>query len=64
GLGDLPSEFIGKDDGVNRLGSFMGAMGQSDPDMTGGPPQMDDGDLLTAKQYGMRIVGVVEKLRN
>ena len=29
GTGDLPSHYFGKSDGVNRLGSFLGLMGQS-----------------------------------
>jgi NAD(P)H dehydrogenase (quinone) len=53
--GDLPSVYFGKDDGVNRLGSFLGVMGQSSLDMSGKPPELDPGDRLTAEKYGQRI---------
>jgi len=55
GPGDLPSNYFGKDDGVNRLGSFMGVMGQTMLDMSGKPPEVDPGDALTAEKYGERI---------
>lgn len=55
GAGDMPSAYFGKDDNVNRLGSFLGLMGQSDLDMSGAPATLDPGDRLTAVQYGQRI---------
>lgn len=55
GPGDLPSHYQGKDDGVNRLGAFMGVMGQSALDMSGKPPEVHPGDALTAEKYGERI---------
>ena len=54
-VGDLPSSYQGKDDGVNRLGGFMGVMGQAALDMSGKPPEIDNGDRLTAERYGERI---------
>ena len=54
-IGDLPSSYQGKDDGVNRLGGFLGVMGQSALDMSGKPPEVDPGDALTAERYGERI---------
>jgi NAD(P)H dehydrogenase (quinone) len=55
GVGDFPSQYVGKDDGVNRLGSFLGVMGQTTPDMSGAPAVVESGDRLTALQYGQRI---------
>ena len=54
-VGDLPSSYQGKNDGVNRLGGFMGVMGQSALDMSGKPPEVDPGDALTAERYGERV---------
>ncbi|NJM17612.1 MAG: flavodoxin family protein [Richelia sp. SL_2_1] len=54
-IGDLPSNYFGKDDGVNRLGAFIGVMGQSAIDMSGKPPEIEPGDALTAQRYGERI---------
>ncbi|MGB3755232.1 MAG: flavodoxin family protein [Rivularia sp. (in: cyanobacteria)] len=54
-VGDLPSSYQGKDDGVNRLGGFMGVMGQAALDMSGKPPEIDSGDRLTAERYGERV---------
>ncbi|MEO1294625.1 MAG: flavodoxin family protein [Cyanobacteria bacterium J06636_16] len=64
GAADLPSPYIGKDDGVNRLGSFLGVMGYSPLDMSGGEPQMDKGDRLTAHQYGQRVAAITQKLKS
>jgi NAD(P)H dehydrogenase (quinone) len=41
--------------GVNRLGSFLGVMGQSPLDMSGKEPVLDSGDRLTAEKFGVRI---------
>jgi len=40
---------------VNRLGAYMGVMGQSIPDMSGAPAENDPGDQKTSEQYGERI---------
>ncbi|MBD2462717.1 NAD(P)H-dependent oxidoreductase [Oscillatoria sp. FACHB-1407] len=56
GVGDLPSNYLGKTDGLNRLGSFLGVMGHSPLDMSGAPAELDPGDRLTAEVYGKRIV--------
>ncbi|MBD0336635.1 MAG: flavodoxin family protein [Cyanobacteria bacterium Co-bin13] len=55
GAGDLPSHYIGKTDGVNRLGSFLGIMGQSPMTMGQAEAALDSGDRLTALSYGQRI---------
>uniref|UniRef100_A0A832M422 Flavodoxin family protein n=1 Tax=Oscillatoriales cyanobacterium SpSt-402 TaxID=2282168 RepID=A0A832M422_9CYAN len=54
GAGDLPSQYFGKQDGINRLGSFLGIMGQS-PMSSGGEAALESGDLITAESYGRRI---------
>ena len=58
---DMPSHYIGKDDGVNRLGSFMGVMGQSSLDMSGAPAVVDEGDRLTAMNFGRRMSEAVQR---
>ncbi|NJL10026.1 MAG: flavodoxin family protein [Calothrix sp. SM1_7_51] len=55
GVGDLSSQYAGKSDGLNRLGSFLGVMGQSQMIMDGAQPALDAGDRLTAEKYGERI---------
>jgi NAD(P)H dehydrogenase (quinone) len=55
GVGDLPSNYLGKTDGLNRLGSFLGVMGHSPMDMSGAPAEIDPGDRITAEAYGQRI---------
>ena len=40
---------------VNRLGSYLGVMGQSAVDMSGAPATLDPGDQKTSELYGERI---------
>jgi NAD(P)H dehydrogenase (quinone) len=48
--------------GVNRLGSFLGVMGQTTPDFSGTTTaQLDPGDRLTAEAYGKRIAEAVQR---
>jgi NAD(P)H dehydrogenase (quinone) len=49
------TDYSGSTEGVNRLGSYMGVMGQAFPDMSGNPPQIHAGDALTAERYGKRF---------
>ena len=56
-----PADMPNPDTGVNRLGTFMGVMGQSNLDMSGGSAQVDSGDLESAKLYGQRLVAVTQK---
>ena len=52
----------GKSDAVNRIGSYMGAMAQSEndaPEVT--PPK---GDLITAELLGKRIAEITKKLKS
>jgi NAD(P)H dehydrogenase (quinone) len=48
--------------GVNRLGSYMGVMGQDVPDFTGTKTvELDPGDRLSCELYGQRIAAAVDR---
>lgn len=47
---------------VNRMGSFLGAMAQSDSDV-GADVAPPPGDLETARLYGVRVAEVARKFR-
>ncbi len=57
-----PADMPNPDTGVNRLGSFMGVMGNSALDMSGAPAQVESGDLASAKSYGQRLTTVTQKM--
>ncbi len=57
-----PTEMPNPETGVNRLGSFMGVMGQSSLDMSGAPAKVEPGDLESAKLYGQRLVTVAQTM--
>lgn len=60
GLGMKPSNTsTSKRDDLNRVGSFMGPMAQSDSDATAA--DMSRGDIETARLYGVRIAAVAER---
>jgi len=59
--GDLPSIYFGKQDGVNRLGSFLGVMGQSLMGAPGTEATLESGDRLTAENYGRRIAEAAQR---
>lgn len=59
--GDMPSHYFGKDDKVNRLGSFLGVMGQSELDMSDKPAEIHPGDRLTTVQFGQRIAEAAKR---
>ena len=61
-LGQFPSQYLGKTDGVNRLSSSIGLMAQN-VTAPGQPLEMDAGDLLTAELYGRRIAETTVRLR-
>jgi NAD(P)H dehydrogenase (quinone) len=49
-------------DGTNRLGSYLGVMGQADPDFTGTKPiEVDPSDLKTSELYGQRIAELTQR---
>lgn len=57
-----PTDMPNPETGVNRLGSFMGVMGNSDLDMSGAPAQVEPGDLESANIYGQRLTTVTQKM--
>lgn len=59
--GEMSSVYYGKDDGINRLGSFMGVMGQSAMDMSGKEAVLDSGDRLTSVKLGTRVADMVQR---
>ena len=59
--GDMPSHYFGKDDEINRLGAFLGVMGQSQLDMSDKPAEIHPGDRLTAEKFGTRIAKAVHR---
>jgi NAD(P)H dehydrogenase (quinone) len=53
---------ITQPNGVNRLGSYLGVMGQSLPDFTGTKPaELDEGDRLSCELYGQRLAKAVTR---
>lgn len=60
-VGDLQNFLSGLDDGVNRLGGFLGVMGQSQLDMSGKEPVLDSGDYLTSLRFGQRIAEATKR---
>ncbi|TYQ27745.1 flavodoxin family protein [Pseudanabaena sp. UWO311] len=51
--------------GVNRLGSYMGVMGQAVPDLSGTKAvELDAGDRLSAELYGERIAQISKRWKN
>ncbi|MBD2318169.1 flavodoxin family protein [Phormidium tenue] len=61
GAGEHPSSYQGKTDGVNRLGSFLGTMGQTPMNLSGGEAVLDSGDRLTAEYFGQRIAQATKR---
>ncbi|WP_416670632.1 flavodoxin family protein [Egbenema bharatensis] len=57
--GELPMQ----SNGVNRLGSSLGAIGQTTPDFTQ-EASLDSGDRLTAHHYGHRIATAAHRWHN
>ncbi|MFM2431689.1 MAG: hypothetical protein RLZZ511_2902 [Cyanobacteriota bacterium] len=48
--------------GINRLGSYQGVMGQAVPDFTGTrAAELDPGDRLSCELYGQRIINAVTR---
>ena len=63
GTGMLPaSSSKAQRNDVNRMGSFLGAMAQSDSDV-GSDVAPPPGDLETARLYGVRVAEVAKKFR-
>ncbi|BAZ51215.1 NADPH-dependent FMN reductase [Nostoc sp. NIES-4103] len=60
-VGDLQSSLYGKNDGVNRLGGFLGVMGASQLDTSGKKAVLDLGDYLTSLRFGERIAEATKR---
>lgn len=61
-LGIKPSNVkASKRDDANRMGSYIGAMTQSDADAA--PDEMSSGDLETARLYGARVMSVARQYK-
>ncbi len=57
GMGELSQP-----NGVNRLGSYTGVMGQAVPDFTGTKKvELDTGDRLSCELYGQRIAAATQR---
>jgi hypothetical protein len=62
-LGIKPSNVkASKRDDANRMGSYIGAMAQSDADAA--PDEMSLGDLETARFYGARVMSVAQQYKS
>jgi NAD(P)H dehydrogenase (quinone) len=61
GSAALPSQYVGKTDGVNRLGSFLGVMGQSPMVGPGESATLESGDYLTAENLGQRVAEATQR---
>ncbi|AYD02385.1 flavodoxin family protein [Neorhizobium sp. NCHU2750] len=60
-LGIMPANTkAAKRDDVNRMGSYIAPMAQSDADAA--PGDMSRGDLETALLYGARVAGIAQRL--
>lgn len=60
GQNELPAGARGNVDGVNRLGSHLGVMGQN-TNAPGATPVVDAGDAATARIYGERFAKILAK---
>jgi NAD(P)H dehydrogenase (quinone) len=49
-----------KRDDLNRMGSYIAPMAQSDADAS--PEEMSSGDLETGRTYGARVAGIARRL--
>ena len=56
-----PANFkTSKRDDLNRMGSYIAPMAQSDADAS--PEEMSSGDLETGRAYGERVAGIARRL--
>lgn len=60
-VGDMPSHYVGKTDGINRLGSFMGVMAQSPMASDDQEITIDEGDRRTCVSFGERIARATQQ---
>jgi NAD(P)H dehydrogenase (quinone) len=57
-------EMANPENGINRLGSYLGVMGQSNLDMSGKPVEIDPGDRLTSEKLGIRVANMANQFRS
>ncbi len=55
------SEMPMQEDGTNRLGSFLGVMGNTHADPSQKEAILDPGDRLTAKKFGQRVAEATKR---
>ncbi len=56
------SEMPDQTTGVNRLGSYLGVMGQAELDFSGKPAELVAGDRLSAVLFGRRVAEIVRRM--
>nr|WP_238718072.1 flavodoxin family protein [Petrachloros mirabilis] len=61
--GDIDCTARQSDDGVNRMGSYLGVMGQSPMDFERGPA-LHPGDRLSCERYGLRLAQWMERVQS
>jgi NAD(P)H dehydrogenase (quinone) len=59
-----PGEMPNPENGVNRLGSYLGVMGQSNSDMSGKPAEIDSGDRLSSERLGIRMAKMTNQFQS
>ena len=60
--GDIDCTARESNDGVNRVGAYLGVMGQTPMDFERGP-ELHPGDRLSCEQYGLRLAQWMERVQ-
>jgi NAD(P)H dehydrogenase (quinone) len=60
--GDIDCTARESDDGVNRMGAYLGVMGQTPMDFERGP-ELHPGDRLSCERYGLRLAKWMERIQ-
>jgi NAD(P)H dehydrogenase (quinone) len=61
--GEIDSAASGADDGTNRLGSYLGVMGQSALNFEQPEPHLHPGDRLSCEHFGQRMAYWVDRMK-
>lgn len=61
--GEIDCTVRGETDGSNRLGSYLGVMGQTYLDLEGKEPWLHPGDRLSCETFGQRIASWVHRIQ-
>jgi NAD(P)H dehydrogenase (quinone) len=61
--GEIEHTFLGKTEQTNRLGSYLGVMGQTALDPARKEPDLHSGDRLSTENYGLRIATWVQRVK-